>query len=40
MWVLAAIIGMAFFLTLSAAGAFIESINPDELLRMGVVRHS
>ncbi len=36
MWVLAGIIGVPVLLVLTAAGAFIESMNPDELSNMGV----
>ena len=38
MIVAVAIIGMPLLLALSAAGALVESINPDELNRMGVAQ--
>ena len=39
MFLLAAIIGIPILLTLTTAGALVESMNPDELSNMGVVRH-
>ncbi len=40
MLVLATIIGIPVLLALSAAGPLVESMSPDELSSMGVVRRS
>jgi hypothetical protein len=40
MLLITVVIGLPLFLGLAAAGALVESINPDELSSMGVVEHS
>ena len=40
MYVVAVIIGLPVLLALSAAGALVESMNPDELSAMGVAKRS
>ena len=40
MFVVAVIIGMPLLLALSSTGVLVESIGPDELGSMGVVRRS
>ena len=38
MLILAVIIGVVLLLALATAGAFVESISPDELNRMGIAK--
>ena len=39
MFIVAVMIGLVLWLGLSVADALVESINPEELRSMGVVKH-